>query len=237
VREADSTFVKTQERRGEQHAVHMAITMDPEHHAHLAEVNVNGAPTSVLEGRSVDYLVTGDDTGLMAFPARAHQLCHVHFVRLLGTLLQEEGVGLLEREEILVPVRGLLAHLGNSVEVHRLRGEWWVTTDRARSTMSELEGIAPGLERGVCLRAARAIRREAKALVVFAEVAVHGVWMPATSNGVERVMGMIADRCKRKWARWESGLRNLLVMPLARKTWRGIYDRAVQRYLARRTYR
>jgi len=238
VHEADSTFVKAQRRRrGEQHAIHVAITMDPEHHAHLAEVMVDGAPTSVLEGMSVDCLVTDDDTGLMAFPARAHQLCHVHFVRLLGTLLQEEGVGLLEREEILTPVRGFLAHLRNSVEVHRLRGEWWAITDRVRSTLSELEGIAQRLERGGCPRAARAIRREAKALVVFAEVAVHGIRMPATSNGVERVMGMIADRCKRKWARWGSGLRNLLVMLLARKTRRGIYDLAVQRYLARRAYR
>ena len=236
VHEADSTFVKAQRQRDDQHAIHVAITMDPNRHVHLAEVKVDGAPTAVLEGQRVERLVTDDDTGLMAFPARAHQLCHVHFVRLLGTLLQEEGVGLLEREEILAPVRGLLAHLRHSVEVHRLRGEWWAITDRVRSTLLELEGIAQRLERGACPRAARAIRREAKALVVFAEVAVHGVRMPATSNGVERVMGMIADRCKRKWARWGSGLRNLLVMLLARKTRRGVYDLAVQRYLARRAY-
>ncbi|MGI0070505.1 MAG: hypothetical protein ACRECT_00255 [Thermoplasmata archaeon] len=236
VHEADSTFVKAQGRRGGQHAIHAAITMDPDHHAHLAEVKVGGAPTSVLEGRPVDLLVTDDDTGLMAFPARAHQLCHVHFVRLLGTLLQEEGVGLLEREEIQTPVRNLLAHLRNSVEVHRLRGEWWAITDRVRTTLVELEGIAQRLERGACPRTARAVRREAKALVVFAEVAVHGVRMPATSNGVERVMGMIADRCKRKWARWGGGLRNLLVRLLARKTRRGVYDLAMRRYLARRAY-
>ncbi|EQD72395.1 transposase (ISH6), partial [mine drainage metagenome] len=122
VHEADSTFVKARARREDQHAIHVAITMDPDHHVHLAEVKVGGAVTSGLEGRSVEYLVTDYDTGLMAFPARAHPLCHVHFDRLLGTLLQEEGVGLLEREEILAPVRGLLAHLRNSVEVHRLRG-------------------------------------------------------------------------------------------------------------------
>jgi hypothetical protein len=61
--------------------------------------------------------------------------------------------------------------------------------------------------------------------------------MPATSNGVERVMGMIAVRCKRKWARWGSGPRRLAVMLLARKTRRGVYDlAAVRRYLARRSY-
>ena len=237
VYEADSTFVKAQGRRGTQHALHVAVTMDPAHHVHLGEVRVDGAPTSVLEGERVEFLVTDDDSGLMAFPARAHQLCHVHFTRLLGTLLQEEGVGLLEREAILAPVRGALAHLRNSVEVHRLRGEWWAITDRVRSTLVELEGVAYRLEHAGCPRAARAIRREAKALVVFAEVAVYGIRMPATSNGVERVMGMIADRCKRKWARWGSGLRRLTVMLLARKTRRGVYDLAVRRYLAWWSYR
>ena len=127
-------------------------------------------------------------------------------------------------------------HLRNSVEVHRLQGDWRVITDRVRSTLQELELLAQRLERGACPRSAQAVRREAKALVVFAEVAVHGIRLPATSNGVERVMGMIADRCKRKWARWGSGLRNQLVMLLARKTRRGTYDLAMRRYLAREAY-
>jgi hypothetical protein len=231
VHEADSTFVKSQRRRGDQHAIHVAITLDPDHHIHLAEVKVGGAPTSVLDGLPVECLVTDDDFGLMAYPARVHQLCHVHFVRLLGVLLQEEEVGLLEREAILAPTRGLLAHLRNSVEVHRLRGEWWAITDRVRGTLTELEDLARRLERGACPRSARAIRREAKALVVFAEVAVHGIRLPATSNGVERMMGIIADRCKRKWAHWNSGLENLLRLLLVRKTRPAAYAWATRRYL------
>lgn len=234
IHEADSTFVKSQRGRAAQEAVHVAITMDPDHHVHLAEVKVNGPSTSALEGQRVEHLVTDDDFGLMAYPARVHQLCHVHFVRRLGELLQEEGVGLLEREEFLGPVRGLLAHLRSSVEVHRLRGECWAITERVRQSLEGLETVARRLERGICPGAARTIRREAKALVVFAEVAAHGIHLPATSNGVERVMGMVADRCKRKWARWGSGLRNQLLMLLARKTRRGTYERAVQRYLGRR---
>lgn len=42
----------------------------------------------------------------------------------------------------------------------------------------------------------------------FVEVATQGISLPATSNGTERVMGMTADRCKRKWARWGGGLLN-----------------------------
>ena len=236
VHEADSTFVKSQRQRGAQASVHVAITMDPNHHVHLAEVAVGGPPASVLERLPVTHLVTDDDAGLMAHPTEFHQLCHVHFVRLLGGLLQEEGVGLLDREAILAPIRGLLAHLRNSVEYHRLRGEWWAITDRVRSTLSELEGVAQRLDRGTCPRSARTVRREAKALVVFAEVVAQGISMPATSNGVERVMGMIADRCKRKWARWGGGLLNQLVMLLSRKTRRAIYELAVRRYMAGRAY-
>lgn len=234
IHEADSTFVKSQRRKGAQEPVHVAVTMGPDHHVHLAEVKVGGSPASVLEDQGIHHLVTDDDPGLMAYPVEFHQLCHVHFVRLLGSLLQEEGVGLLEREEILAPTRGLLARLRNSVEYHRLRGEGWAITDRVRSTLGELETLAQRLDRGSCPRTARTVRREAKALVVFAEVATQGIPLPATSNGVERVMGMIADRCKRKWARWGGGLLNQLVMLLARKTRRPTYELAVRRYLGGR---
>ena len=236
VHEADSTFVKSQLRGVRQTGIHVAISMDPDHHAHLAEVKVEGAPASVLEHEAVTHLVTDGDLGLMAHPVEFHQLCHVHFVRSLGATLQEEGVGLLDREVILAPTRNLLAHLRNSVEFHRLRQEWWAITDRVRSTLAELEGLAQRLDRGACPRSAQLIRRQAKALVVFAEVMAQGISLPATSNGIERVMGMIADRCKRKWARWGGGLLNQLVMLLARKTRPAAYELALHRYLSGGSY-
>ncbi len=236
VHEADSTFVKSQRKGVHQVGIHVAITMDPRHHAHLAEVKVEGPPASVLDNEAVTHLVTDGDIGLMAHPVEFHQLCHVHFVRTLGATLQEEGVGLLDREAILTPMRNLLAHLRNSVEYHRLRQEWWAITNRVRSTLTELEVVAQRLDRGACPRSAQWVRRQAKALVVFAEVAAHGISLPATSNGVERVMGMIADRCKRKWARWGGGLLNQLVMLLARKTRRATYELALHRYLNGRAY-
>jgi hypothetical protein len=42
----------------------------------------------------------------------------------------------------------------------------------------------------------------AKTLVVFAKLEGRGFRVPANSNGVERVMGMVAGRHKRKWAHW-----------------------------------
>ncbi len=151
------------------------MTQDPEHHVHLAAVKVDGPAQSVLVGLEVDGLVTDDDSGLVAVPSRVHQLCHVHFVRLVGELLREEGVGLLDRETPTGEVRGILARLRHSVEFHATRREWRAIAERVRGTLNELEGVARRLERGACPHSARTIRREAKALVVFAEVAVHGI--------------------------------------------------------------
>lgn len=195
--------------------------MDPTHRVHRTEVVVEGPPTSAFHGQPVDDLVTDDDAGRMAHPTRVRQLCPVHLVHLLGALLPKEGVSLFEREAILGPARGLLAPRRNSVELHRLRREWWASTDRVRIPLTELEALAQRLDRAMCPRSARAIRRDAKALVVFAEVAAHGIRLPATSNEIERAIGMTADCCKRKWARWGRGLHNLRVMWLARKTRRG----------------
>ena len=150
----------------------------------------------------------------MAYPVRAHQLGHVHFVRRLVTWLQEEG------GRLLASVRGPLSPRRNSVEVRPLRRERWAIPDRLRSTRTERERILQRLEGGSCPRAARAIRREAKARVGFAEVAVHGVRMPVPSDGVER-------------ARWGRGLRDHFGMLPARKTRRGVYDLAAQRYWGR----
>ncbi|MGI0140640.1 MAG: hypothetical protein ACREBT_05795 [Thermoplasmata archaeon] len=81
----------------------------------------------------------------------------------------------------------------------------------ARIPLTEVEALAQRLDRAMCPRSARAIRRGATALVVFAEVAAYGIRLPATSNGIEGVMGMIAERYERKWARWERVTCSLLV--------------------------
>jgi len=76
----------------------------------------------------------------------------------------------------------------------------------------------------------------ANALVVFTEVAAQGIALPATSNEVDRVLGVIAHRCKRTWARWSSGLLNPLVVLLSRQTRRATYEVAVYTCLGRRSY-
>jgi hypothetical protein len=230
---ADSTFVKSQ-RKGPsgQEAIHVAVVQGQDHRVGLVEVRVGGAPAEALEGQYVERLTTDDDPGLMASPAGAHQLCHVHFVRRVVELLQEEGVSLLDREVVVAPLQGLLAHLRASTDLHRMDRNWDALDHRVRETLTDLGSVAEFLQHGGCRRTARFVRKEMRALVVFSRLAREGIWMPATSNGVERVMGMIADRCKRKWARWGRGLRNLNVMMLTRKTRPGAYRRGCQRYLS-----
>ena len=225
----DSTFVRGRKRKA-QHEVHVAITQGQDHRVQLVDVRVGGHPAAVLEGEPVERLMTDDDSGLRAFGAREQGLCHVHFCRHLADLLGEEGLGLQERETVVGPIRGLLAHLRNSAEAHRRDGGGAALTYRVQATLSELGTLGHRLTEGGCPRSARFVLREMRALVVFAEVGA-GLWMPATTNGVERVMGMIADRCKRKWAHWGSGLRSMVLTMLTRKIRPRVYGLAMRRYL------
>lgn len=230
----DSTFVRGQ-RKKEQHEVEVAIAQGQDHRVHLVGVAVDQRPGTALGDAEVHRLTTDDAPGLRVLAADHRQLCHVHFVRHLADLLGDEGVSLSEREAILGPVRGLLAHLRNSVEAHRHDGSVGRVTERVQVTLRELGLAGLRLERAGCPQSARFVLREMRSLVVFAEVGKE-LWMPATSNGVERVMGMIADRCKRKWAHWNRGLHNMVMTMLARKIHPSVYGLATRRYLRARGY-
>ncbi|MDE1837510.1 MAG: hypothetical protein KGJ23_12965 [Euryarchaeota archaeon] len=225
----DSTFVRGRKRK-QQLEVEAGIRQGQDHRVELVNVRVGAPPGASLEGEEVQKLTTDDAPGLRAFGAEYQQLCHVHFCRHLNDLLGDEGMSLEERERVVGPVRGLLAHLRNSVEFHRHDGNGVAVTERVRATLQELGALGHRLEQGGCPQSARFVLREMRALVVFAEVG-GGLWMPATSNAVERVMGAIADRCKRKWAHWGSGLRNLVLTMLVRRFRPRVWGLAVRRYL------
>ncbi len=137
-----------------------------------------------------------------------------------------------EREAVLQELRGVFGHLCASVEKHRVDGDKVPITYRTEATLSRLGEIGTELERRGLHQTSRYVRERGRATVVFAEVAGHGGWMPATSNGVERMMGTIADRCKRKWAHGNSGLETLFRLLLTRKTRPTAYACATRRYLS-----
>lgn len=230
----DSTFVRGRRRR-EQHEVEVGIVQGQDHRVQLVGVRVDDRPGASLKGAEVRRLTTDDAPGLRALGAERQQLCHLHFLRHLVDLLGQEGVSLSERETLVTPLRGVLAHLRHSVDCHRRDGNGVAITVRVRETLMELGALGERLVKGGCPQSGRFVLREMRALVVFAEVG-GDLWMPATSNGIERVMGMVADRCKRKWAHWGRGLRNMVLALLARKIRPRVYGVAVRRYLGARGY-
>lgn len=183
-----------------------------DHSIEVVGIQIGGPAGAVLGPDPVERLVTDDALAYSAGAARWHSLCHVHFLRrVTGLLTEERGLmEMAEREAVVRELSGVLAHLRSSVDKHSLDGNRVAVTDRIAATLTELGRIGTDLERRGLRQAGRYVRERGRATVVFAELTNRGGWMPATSNGVERVMGMVADRCKRKWAHWNGGLRNLL---------------------------
>lgn len=246
VHQADSTLVPSQgggvTPRGTDRtfrSVHASIVQDPEdHRIQVAQVEVDGLPRRVLEGLSVERLVTDDDAAFTVLEVPHHQLCIQHFRRYVSFSLYKEGrygeharVTQRERDRWVKVLAEIMGHLKNSVMAHSRDRNWAALEHRVRETLSSLEIVADQLDERGYRRAATFIRTEAKATVVFAELAMRGIWIPPTNNAIERVMGMVSHRCKRAWARWGSGLRNLVILLLVRKTRSGVYETAVRRYM------
>jgi hypothetical protein len=229
----DSTFVKGW-RRGQQHEVSVAIRQRrSDHGVELTAVRVNAPARAVLGDGPIDRLVTDDAPVYSVTGARWHQLCHVHFLRHATALLTEER-GLMEvdeREGVVRALAAALAQLRASAATHAVDGDRTALTHRIEATLARFGTIGAELERRGLRQSARFVRERGRATVVFAELTNRGGWMPATSNGVERVMGMVAHRCKRRWAHWNRGLRNLLDLLLVRKIRPASYGWAVRTYL------
>ncbi|MGI0156441.1 MAG: hypothetical protein ACREDE_09980, partial [Thermoplasmata archaeon] len=230
---ADGTYVRGW-RKGRQHEVNIAVRQRAEDHSvEVVGIQIGGPARAVLGPDPVDRLVTDDALAYSADAARWHSLCHVHFLRRVAALLTEERglMDMAEREAVVRELAGVLAHLRASVAKHHLDGNRPTVTHRIATTLADLGRIGAELERRGLRQTGRYVRERGRATVVFAEVTNRGGWMPATSNGVERVMGMVADRCKRKWAHWNGGLRNLLQLLLIRKTRPASYGWAVRNYM------
>lgn len=230
---ADGTYVRGW-RKGRQYEVNIAVRQrTSDHSIEVVRIQIGGPAGAVLGPDPIERLVTDDALAYSGDVARWHSLCHVHFLRRVTALLIDERglMDMAEREAVVQELSGVLAHLRASVEAHVLDGNRVAVTQRIASTLSEMGRIGMELERRGLRQAGRYVRERGRATVVFAELTNRGGWMPATSNGVERVMGMVADRCKRKWAHWNGGLRNLLQLLLIRKTRPASYGWAVRTYM------
>jgi hypothetical protein len=203
-----------------------------DHSVEVVGIQIGGPAGAVLGPDPVERLVADDALAHSVDAARWHSLCHVHFLRRVTTLLVEERglMGVADREAVVRELAGVLAHLRASVALRSINGNRVAVTDRIVTTLADLGRIGTDLERRGLRQTGRYVRERGRATVVFAEVTNRGGWMPANSNGVELVMGMIADRCKKRWAHRTGGLRNLLQLLLVRKTRPASYGWAVRSY-------
>ena len=118
------------------------------------------------------------------------------------------------------------------MEKHRKDGRLKRLRWRIQQTLRTMAGLAQTMARAGYRGAAKFLGKHARGVVVFAEAALEGEEMPATSNGAERQMGTVADRCK-GWGRWGSGLRPLVLLLLVMRTRPVVYARASAAYLRR----
>jgi hypothetical protein len=234
---ADGTEVRSQEKGGH-HDVQVAAVRDPEtHQVQVVAVEVNTPAGDVLKGENVERLMTGDNPAYERVGVVAHGRCLRHLGKRVRWLLwNDQGVGngsatREERKEFLRNLSELLWTLEHSVKKHRKDHDWDALVKRIQTTLRGLSALATRMEKAGYTAAAKYVRSNGRVAVVFAEMAILGHWMPATTKGIERIMGMIADRCKRKWAYWGSGLRNLVLLLLTRKTRLGVFVKAQARYL------
>ena len=198
---ADGTYVRSW-WHGRPHEVNVSIHQrGSDHKVEVVAVRVVGTAGRVI-GPEVARLVTDGALAYSPAPTVWHQLCHVHFLRHVTDLLVSEA-GLMDtpdRKAVVRELGGVLGRLRASVAKQGVEGNSVAIAHRIEATLERFGEIGRELHRRGLRQTARLILDRGRATVVFAEVTSRGGWMPATLNGFERVMGMIAERCKRKWA-------------------------------------
>lgn len=177
----------------------------------------NAAIVSDAEKEMVDALVTGN---------REHQMDLIHLFRTTGyKLWGDEKMSYDERKKIVQALEVVLYHLKNSVEKHRVDGDYDAIKARINATVDELKKIANELLIVGCSKAAEFIRYASNYAVTFAKLAIEGRTIPWNSNIIERLMAEISKRCKHKWMRWTTrGLEAMLRILLTRYTDEKTYE-------------
>jgi len=185
---ADSTEVRAIKKR-EMNRVDVAVAWN-DGKKNLVHIGVNEGWRK-LEGSEMSVLVSDGDRELNRIGAKRRQLCILHAVRLVTYELWKGGMGRRERLEAEQKMKGILFKLVNAVK-GGLKGE--ELRGRIRRTVEGLERLAKGLFFKGYRDAASFIRRNARMMVTFAEMAMEGMRIPYTSNVIERLMGEVSNR-------------------------------------------
>lgn len=181
----------------------------------------------------VENLVSDNEPGLVnAVKAKRRQLGILHALKYLLFALWGERMSKDDRVEVDRAAKHILFTLVNSTEKHRKDKNKKHLKWRIRWTLRELDKIAKELEERGYPKASSFIKRNAKFMVTFAQLALEDVTIPYTNNRMERLMGEVSKRCKHKWAHWSTqGLRNILAIVLVRYTNPKLYNQFKNSYM------
>jgi hypothetical protein len=203
--------------------VRIVIGYDPEtHRKTLLHASVNRDWSQI--GRSVNTrnssLVGDADRNMhLNLDHERRQLDLVHAVKDSLYKLWAEGMSKQEREAVGVEMKQLLYTLVNSVKKHLEDEDEEALKRRIESTVKGLITLAANLKMKGYPKTAAFIRSNARFMVTFAKLTLKNMWIPYTSNAIERLMGEISKRCKHKWMHWSTeGLENMLQIILVRYT-------------------
>jgi hypothetical protein len=222
--QGDSTQVRALQKR-EMNNVHVILSQE----GNLLHLGVNDDyPKTEAEG-----LISDNEPGLTnAVDSKWKQLCILHALNYLLFMLWGERMGKIERDQVEVAFKQTLFTLVSSVKKHLLDKDMARLQAKIDKTLQELDDLAVQLQSLGYPKASSFIRRNARFMITFAELALEGVEIPYTNNRMERLMGEVSKRCKGHWRHWSTtGLRNILAIVLTRYTNQTLYDKFKVAYI------
>mgnify|MGYP001590656765 CR=1 FL=1 len=224
----DSTEVRALRSR-EMNMVHVLISDS----GLLVHLNVN----TQWPSRKADTLISDNEPGLTnAVDAKNRQICILHALKYVLFTLWGDGMSKDDRLKVEVAVKQALFTLVNSTKKHLQDKGKTLLQKRINQTLRKLNKIAKELEADGHFRASEFIKKNARFMVTFAELALDDVKIPYTTNRIERLMGEVSKRCKHKWMHWSTrGLKDILTIVLVRYTNKPLYNNFKKAYIHNKT--
>lgn len=222
--QGDSTQVRALQK-STMNSVHVMLSQK----GSLLHLDVNGNyPKTEAEG-----LISDNEPALTsAVDSKWKQLCILHALNYLLFALWGERMSKIDRDQVEAAFKASLFTLVNSVKKHLQDNDMKLLQVRIDQTLRELEDLAVQLQALGYTKASSFIKRNARFMITFAELALEGIEIPYTNNRMERLMGEVSKRCKGQWRHWStSGLRNMLAIVLTRYTNQTLYDNFKDAYI------
>jgi hypothetical protein len=126
------------------------------------------------------------------------QSCHIHLPRALENAMRADCVPGYSRVKIQKKAGVLLWLLRVNLE------EGMETSAAINEFRHACDKLIRRLRRHKCRRGANIVENYFESMVTFASARDRNHTIPWSNNHIERVMGMIASRCKHGWASWSA---------------------------------